>query len=593
MSKVQKTKVENTVANSSNKLYFLLLFCIPLFLYLKTTSYKFTGFDDEQLISENIKFLSDLANVPKVFSKEAFIDKTGHFYRPLQTISYMVDVKVSGGNKTGMYHFTNVFLFSVIACFMFLLLRKLSISPKMSLLGTLLYIVHPLFVFSVAWIPSRGDLLLTLFSLLSFLSLIDYLQHKNIRSLIFHWIMFALALFCKETAAVLPLVFIIYLICYGQFNLNDKTQIALLLIYIGSEIGWFLMRSEAIGDYSNPNDLVGFNAFIASLQVVPESITLFFIPFGIEPFPVFSLSKTAIGFTLIILMFLALYKSNMKNKKAPAFGLCWFFIFLLPSLFFKNVQIDYLNHRFFLPLFGVLIFLLMIIPKDWFEKDKIKNIWVLVAVLLIFSGLSFSKLDSFSNPQKFYTAATGKDSRSALAFYNMGNIMKNVTGNYDAAINNYTKAIQLQSKYPEAYNNRGNAYFKKRQYNLAINDYNISIEQAPDYKDAYYDRGNAYNNQGLYEKAIVDFTKTIELDPKYEKAYNNRGFAYFSISEFEKAIEDYTKAIGIKSGYARAYNNRANAYQKIGESEKACSDFKKAAHLGATDAYKSLERFCR
>jgi C-terminal processing protease CtpA/Prc len=48
--------------------------------------------------------------------------------------------------------------------------------------------------------------------------------------------------------------------------------------------------------------------------------------------------------------------------------------------------------------------------------------------------------------------------------------------NYDQAISAFTKGINLNPKYAEAYKHRANAYMKKKQYDAAIADYTKYIE---------------------------------------------------------------------------------------------------------------------
>ena len=53
-----------------------------------------------------------------------------------------------------------------------------------------------------------------------------------------------------------------------------------------------------------------------------------------------------------------------------------------------------------------------------------------------------------------------------------------------------------------AYNNRGNAYDEKGDFDAAIQDYNKAIELQPDYAGAYNNRGNAYDEKGDFDAAI-------------------------------------------------------------------------------------------
>jgi len=148
---------------------------------------------------------------------------------------------------------------------------------------------------------------------------------------------------------------------------------------------------------------------------------------------------------------------------------------------------------------------------------------------------------------------------------------------YERAIADYSKAIAIEpDRYFKAYNNRGVAYNKIGMFEKAIEDFNKTIAINPRYGEAYNNRGIAYDEKGLSEKAIEDFTMAIAADPESDKAYNNRGAAFYKKGMFHEAIEDFSRAITINPGFARAYNNRGVAYDETGIHEKAISDFDSA-----------------
>ena len=101
-------------------------------------------------------------------------------------------------------------------------------------------------------------------------------------------------------------------------------------------------------------------------------------------------------------------------------------------------------------------------------------------------------------------------------------------GNYQGAITDYDKAIEIDSQSAFAYYNRGIAKYNLEDYQGAISDYTKAIEinphySNPQYADAYHNRGNAKKDFGDYQGAIVDYDKAIEINPQYGNAYNNRG----------------------------------------------------------------------
>src|SRR5262249_25621993 len=106
-----------------------------------------------------------------------------------------------------------------------------------------------------------------------------------------------------------------------------------------------------------------------------------------------------------------------------------------------------------------------------------------------------------------------------------------------AVINSRT---QPWSNVAIAYDNRGLAYQAKREYDRAVADHTKAIELNPKYATAYNNRGIA---TGDYDRAIADYNRAIELDPNFADAYLRRGLAYEGKGDSERSIADYTKAI--------------------------------------------------
>jgi tetratricopeptide (TPR) repeat protein len=72
---------------------------------------------------------------------------------------------------------------------------------------------------------------------------------------------------------------------------------------------------------------------------------------------------------------------------------------------------------------------------------------------------------------------------------------------------------KIDSNDAAAYNNRGIAYRRLKQYERAIHDYNKAIELNPEFAGAYYNRGLAYYDLKQYEKEQEDYEKALEFDP--------------------------------------------------------------------------------
>ena len=93
--------------------------------------------------------------------------------------------------------------------------------------------------------------------------------------------------------------------------------------------------------------------------------------------------------------------------------------------------------------------------------------------------------------------------------------------------------------------NQGNEKYEAGNYQGAIDDWSKAIEVNPQGAGSYYNRGIAKDKLGDYQGAIADLTKTIEINPQYVDAYLNRGVARELVNDLEGACNDWRKAAGL------------------------------------------------
>ena len=72
------------------------------------------------------------------------------------------------------------------------------------------------------------------------------------------------------------------------------------------------------------------------------------------------------------------------------------------------------------------------------------------------------------------------------------------------------------------YYQRGVSFHNKGDYDRAIQDSNRAIELDPNKADYYWGRGLSYSWKDDEDRAIQDYNRAIELDPNKADYYRNR-----------------------------------------------------------------------
>lgn len=134
---------------------------------------------------------------------------------------------------------------------------------------------------------------------------------------------------------------------------------------------------------------------------------------------------------------------------------------------------------------------------------------------------------------------------------------------YETALTDYNRAIELSSEYSWVYDYRGHTHLLMKNFDLAIVDLTRFIEQHPNNSVAYINRGCARGSLGEFDLAIADFNKAIELKPESKTAYNNRGYIYFKQKKYDLAIADLTKVMKLDSGFELSLINLDDVLTEI------------------------------
>ena len=189
----------------------------------------------------------------------------------------------------------------------------------------------------------------------------------------------------------------------------------------------------------------------------------------------------------------------------------------------------------------------------------------------------------FEGALREFTHAIRLDSDEAGGYFLRG-MTKAALGKHSAAILDYDEAIRLDPNDALFYHNRGYAKAELRRYPAAILDYDEAIRLDPNDAHAYFNRGYDKAQLGQHSAAILDYDAAIRLDPNDAHAYFNRGYAKGELRRYPAAIADYDEAIRLDPNYANAYFNRGYDKAQLGQHSAAILDYDAAIRLDPNDA---------
>ena len=532
-------------------------------VYATAPSFNFIGFDDREILKQHYFIIGDLSKIKVAFTTDAFLGTNGTFYRPLQTVSFMLDALV-GGPKPFIYHLTNLLLHIVGSLCVFWLLLTLGYQRLLSLLLALVFALHPMFVPMVAWVPTRGDLLLTIFFIISFILFIKSFRTNRPVLVVWHGTAFFLALLSKETAVAVPPLCLFYY--YLEFRKTSARKLikGYFVVWLIAGAVWYYLHSAL---HVVQGDDVGLAAFIQNLPIVPELLGKFFVPVRFQLAPLFSLTDTTIGVVAAALFAWVIARTGTWSDRKVQFGLLWALLCILPVMIFRNSDakyiFDYLYHRAYLPSIGLIIVLGELLRRLSLRNEKyVRRIAVCAMPFLIYCGIAaFHELGFYRDGVTFFTEAVARTPRNALCYHNRAVYYGNELHNDEAALKDFDKAIELYPGYMMAIINRGVTYEKlgRKEEAIAALEKAFAVNPNSPNPDVIFRIANLRYLLHDFTGSIADYNRLLAMDKLYPRIYSKRAGSEAMLGQPEDALRDADKALSMDPKDEEAYNSRGLA----------------------------------
>ena len=550
----------------------------------------FTGgfiLDDNTLIKNNpyVKEPHSLASYLEqedgIVESENREDEHTGYYRPLVNITYRIDYKLWGMKPEG-FRTTNL-VFHILTCFLLFRFILLLVNNRQAAFwATILFALHPVNTESVSWVCARNNMLVTLFSLISFYYYIKGRTGQNRLMLAASWFFFLLAIFSKEFGLlVLPCIFL-----YQRFLSKEKRsaidETVSYLPFLLIALGYFLLRNLVTGSWLPPSDQGGlWERIYFAPYLIAWNLKLIFLPYGLHNFiinyPTSYLNWQAFaGFCYITLLVVLTWKA--RKNKLVIFSIFSFHAALFPILNIVHTSaVTLISMRW---LYFPLIFLSLAatqLIENALSKNRFLSI-TLFSLALIYSGTYSYILNNnlWHDEDSFFR-------QEVLHFNNYfyaGGLAENLFNKKDyqeaeryfmIAIDHYPKDAKNHINYSALLTGTG------RQEEAIL-----LLERAKSLAMTRNERGQWHNNIGTacfdlnkYEDALKHFKKSVEFCSGEFQPWSNLGAVYGALGDYVNSVSALRKGQEMAPDSVQIKKNLALAYYRMGNYAQAVSVLKK------------------
>ena len=422
-------------------------------------------------------------------------------------------------------HLFSLFIHILVVILVYLVLSML-FGTRVSVLGTVLFAVHPVNTESVTWISGNVYLFLaaSFYVTLIFFLLYKY-SLKNIY-FVFSVIIFSLSLIFLQSPWVLtfPLMIIVieffFLEKYCSFRkiwkyiLYALPAVIYALTYLRERALERVISVQTPGAGGGVLDVSYFNKvtytifMMLKLYVFPKDLTIYHDGELFWPDALIVMAAVSIVFVVLIIFF---FKKNRKIS-----GL----LILLPLsilLAFSPITIAWFIAERYLYIgaafFCALIAFFLLYLEDKYKASQVITLITLFIVILYSAKTVFRNSD-WQNSLNLWLATSKISVNSARVYNNLGDAYGSA-GNPEMSLASFKRAIEIDPNYADALHNLGNTYFQKNEFESAFPLLEKSVSINPRLYQSYYKMGVISYYRQNKEKAKEYFAKTLELNPSY------------------------------------------------------------------------------
>jgi tetratricopeptide (TPR) repeat protein len=188
------------------------------------------------------------------------------------------------------------------------------------------------------------------------------------------------------------------------------------------------------------------------------------------------------------------------------------------------------------------------------------------------------------------TKLNSLDANSVWAHEVSGEVMESMK-NYDGALLEYKKAVEVAPEQAGTHYHLGNAYWSLNMWDAATEQFRAELANDPSNCLAQWKIGNIILEQHRdSSQALAEVQKALEVCPDLTSARVDRARALIKLERPAEALKDLERAVKEDAGEAQTHFLLAQAYRGLGRTQEAQAEMKVFSQLEESARAKTAER---
>ncbi|HXA98328.1 MAG TPA: hypothetical protein VN323_22380 [Candidatus Dormibacteraeota bacterium] len=530
--------------------------------YAATLGYDLV-WDDTLLIQQSWR-LHHWAELPSLLVSQFWseVGEASHYYRPLTTLTFFLDVQVWGLQPFG-FHLTNVLAHVAVTLAVLAVARRVTGGELAAVISALAFALQPLHAESVSFVSGRTDVLAALFCLLALLAYDRGRDQPRWSWTACSLGAYLLALLAKEVAITLPAVLALWdwrvrgdlrdrraawrgAVRYGAYG-------AVVAIYLGLRL--FALRGVTHAEAGAWGSLV--TRLLTTLQTVVSYAWMTIVPYPANAYRVIVPATVPPDLRWWLAMAglgAAIAATVWALRRAPVagFGALWFWITLAPSVAVNLLPLPtaLMAERFlYLPTVGYCLILgwaasrlLGPVALGRTAQLRLAPALGLAALLLAYFVLTIWRNEDWRDEYRLYSRMVETSPGAAVPHINLA-FVQLPRGEVGSANDHLREAVRLAPGNPRAQAGLGLTETMLGHLDAGLQHGLRARDLAPENADVRASLGALYLSRGEPALAVPELRQSLLLKPNQVHAALNLALALAWLDQLDAAEAQLARAL--------------------------------------------------